>query len=372
MIFRTKFLILMTAFLFAMIDGYKCDTLSCLPEECHALDPEALCEGGNYTTIPDFDSCGFHLTELAFSGSVISSLTDNSIPSGLTQLTFDETIIYHISDGAFNKVAGTLSYLAFNSALSGKIPDAFLKLNALRSLELNAIQMTDWNIPVIQKLGLTLTYLGTTNVGLVTWPSWFTYFKALTELRFSTTKFTDIPENAFVNTTATLTSLELSYGNLTRIPKEIFYLKSLTELYLYVNQITVIENLPHEVTTLDLNGNYIEEIYSDSFHVASKLEDVTLNNNPITRIASDAFVSTPNLKYLHLIGTKLTRMPLAVSSLRQLAKLEFGEDKTLICTCLEASLGDWILSLPSLSISGECNSIDIREFFTKLASQCPV
>lgn len=342
----------------------------CIPQECEVNGQESICTGGNFTTIPAFNQCGYQLTQLTIHTSAIRTLPANSLPSGLTYFALYDTPLQSISDDAFDACATTLNMVSFGNSMPSQIPDAFMKLTALQNLEVNEVKVKDWNIPVLQKIGSTLNSFVSTNVGITSWPSWVQYFTALNELRFVRSNITQVPEDAFVHVANTLSTFELSFSNLTRVPQAISSLTGIDDLYLRWNQIAMITNLTPQIKSMDLTGNLIEEIFSDTFSNAVGLTDLTLSQNPISRIAVDAFANTP-LKTLYLEGTKLIRMPLAFAKLTQVTSIELGENEGMVCTCAESSLHTWMDSLPDMSIYGECDQFDVREFFSKLAVDCP-
>ncbi|CAL1547654.1 unnamed protein product [Lymnaea stagnalis] len=350
---------------FGQVPGF-----GCIPQECSANGKEAICTGGNFTTVPTFIKCGYQLSQLTISGSAIRNLTANSLPVGLTYFALYDTPLQYISDDAFDDCATTLTMVSFGNSMPNQIPNAFMKLTSLQNLEVNEVNVQDWNTPVLQKIGQTLNSFGSTNVGITSWPSWVQYFTVLTEIRFSRSNITQVPEDALVHVANTLSTFEISFSNLTRVPQAISSLTGIDYLYLRWNQIAIITNLTPQIKSMDLTGRLIEEIFSDTFSNAFSLGDLTLSHNPILRIAVDAFANTP-LKTLYLEGTKLTRMPLAFAKLTQVTSIELGENEGMVCTCSESSLQTWLTSLPNMSIYGECDQFDVREFFSKLATDCP-
>ncbi|CAL1547655.1 unnamed protein product [Lymnaea stagnalis] len=358
-----------------LVHGSLCQDTgnNCIPKvstECQSNGEEAVCTGANITSLPDFIDCGFHISQLTFTSTSIANLSGNSLPPGLNTLAFYDTPLQYISDDAFDSCATTLNLIAFGNSMPNHIPNAFLNLTSLQTLEINDVNIQDWNVPVLQKIGSAVTDFGSTNTGLKAWPVWLKYFSSLTALQLSTTQIWSIPEDALVHIAHSLSTFELSYSNLTQIPQAILALNRLDFLYLKWNQIIDITNVNPTVKSVDLTGNRITNIYTETFSNAVNLRDLVLSNNPITRIAVDAFLKTPLIS-LQLEGTNLTRVPLALLKLTHLMTLDLGENERMVCTCVESSLQTWFFSLPDMEVDGECDAVDIREFFTRIAVDCP-
>lgn len=419
----------------------------------------------------------------------ITTIPAGSLPSNLKEISLMDNPITTIDDSAFDESADTLESLTFTSALFTRIPDAFLRLNALKSLTIYTTRIEDWNSNAMIHIGQTLGSFFVENCDVDVWPAWIQNFTHLTELSMSSGSISSIPDGTFDKVTDKLTSLALFNNSLTSVPKALSKLSTLRELNLQENKISDLSWLPKysNLTTLSLNNNsisdahqlsivllpyaaslyefdiqnnkltaipdisYLDNIVSldftnnwisdpssgslppalfslhldynflpliprimmhveiikdmvlfsnnikeirkedfpqwalgaelsynliteltdDSFPAECMVEFLHLNHNPVSRISSHAFRNTPQLNEIMLQNTRLTRVPLSLTSAARLSYVDFTGSVNLVCTCVEKSFGQWITSVPGKTILGDCGETNVYNFFTALSPDCP-
>ncbi|BFZ23461.1 hypothetical protein BsWGS_26500 [Bradybaena similaris] len=197
-------------------------------------------------------------------------------------------------------------------------------------------------------MGNTLRFLNASNNQLGTEPR-FVELRLLTEVHLSSNRITTITNGAFA---PSVTTINLDNNQISAIPSFLVELPNLLNFSIKSNQIT--------------------SINSNNFPVNSRITSLSLGKNPITSIDEHAFDNVRNsLTYLDLEGTRITRLPLALKVLVKLQTLWIPNNTLLVCTCDEKSLEQWITSLPTLRIVGQCGSVDVKEFVGQLASLCP-
>lgn len=309
------------------------------------------------------------LTELSIVQASISSVPDNCLDHvnrSLTSLTITNTNITLIP-----KTVASLQSLTSLDLLDNKISDVtWMPQNSkLSSLSLNNNFITDANVvsKVLKPLAKTLSYIDLEGNRMTSFPdlSFLTNCGGfdLSNNRISNYTSGSLPPHTY--------DLDLGSNYLPFIPQFLSSALSLSDLVLSSNVIKYIrgQDLPPTVMELDLGYNLISEIADDSFMPNSRIVSLSLNNNPIIRISDVVFNNFPYLSELNLQSTKLTRLPLGLSSLSSLDSFDASDIKGLVCTCMEKDLAALFLRLQYLS--GNCGATSIYEFFAALSPSCP-
>jgi len=176
------------------------------------------------------------------------------------------------------------------------------------------------------------------------------------------------------NFPATTTDLYLNSNALTSLPTDSFKDLPLRILHVDFNKIKSIDKVvfPSSLKSLYASDNDIEVISSLKFPTAApELEVLALFNNPLTSIDRHAFNSLQRLTTLSLTGSKLTRLPLALTDLPALTHLNMWNIRSLVCTCAELDVATWYSGRNNkLRVDGECGNDKIKNFFDNLAPQC--
>ena len=74
-----------------------------------------------------------------------------------------------------------------------------------------------------------------------------------------------------------------------------------------------------------MKSNKIDGLSSIKFHDnVTDLMNVDFSDNPIKLISPDAFTNLTELRWLDLSSTSLTRLPLALASLKQMFQLKLS------------------------------------------------
>lgn len=311
----------------------------------------------------------------------------------LTELTIIGSDISSIPDGALDDVSDCLEALYFYSNRLTSVSPSISKLTALQVLNLNDNDISDVSgLP--QSSRLQMLYLNGNNISdpnelsnaLLPYGSTLNnlflkgnhltqipnldFLIKIASLDFSINKISD-PDSGSVP--PTLVVINLSYNLLSSVPRIISSLNSVFEINLSFNAITEFHDVdfPSDTTRIWLGFNVITELTDTSFPQNSRLKFLNLNNNPLTTISSLAFRNLPELKQLNLRSTKLSRLPLALSALTNLAFFDISNCTDLVCTCQENDLESWIKSMPESFVTGDCGQISVYKFMVDLSSSCP-
>ncbi|CAG5128183.1 unnamed protein product, partial [Candidula unifasciata] len=226
----------------------------------------------------------------------IYEIRAGSLPAGLKEISINNNPITNIDKDAFSDLSITLATLHFSSANFTRIPDAFLRLNALQTLSLQDTTILDWNPAAMTHLGQTLERLSLANVGFTTWPVWLQTFSHLMELDIVNSAISSIPSNAFDNLAKSLITLSLYNNSFIGIPKAISVLSNLLTLDLRYNKISNISSLPQpgQLSDLSLSNNFISDAnqLSDLLRPhADSLVSLTLSFNRLTSIPDLSFLT---------------------------------------------------------------------------------
>lgn len=199
----------------------------------------------------------------------ITTIPAGSLPSNLSEISLVSNPIETIDDKAFDESLDTLQTLTISGARFSEIPNAVLRLNALKNLNIYETNIIVWHEEAMKRFSSTLEQLSLATVGFTTWPTWIQTFSRLSELSVSSSSIASVPDDAFDKVVNTLTSLGLSNNSLTIVPKAVSKLRNLTKLSIEQNKITGITWLPHlsNLSTLSLNNNKV----SDSIRLSDTL-----------------------------------------------------------------------------------------------------
>lgn len=264
--------------------------------------------------------------------------------SQVTQLTIMGSNLSSLPDNAMDRMANTaISICSTNNALT-EIPKALSKLTSLQLLHLrnNRISSTKF-LPTSSRLSyLTLNENHIYNSTELS-ESLSPYANSLVDLNIENNKLDSLPDlstlarigslsyknNKISNFSqgallSGLSTLDLENNLLNTIPVMAPGLENITMIVLKSNMITQINgtDLPPRASTVVLSFNLITELNDNSFPENSVIENLFLNNNPIYKISPAAFANLHRLAVLSIQTTKLTRVPLALSSLEELRSLD--------------------------------------------------
>lgn len=327
----------------------------------------------NLKTWPDWIQYCSHLTEISLVNSSISSIPDDAFDAVATSIV---TLALQYNDFvAIPKALSNLTGLKEIYLEDNKIADVeWLPLaSKLRSLSLpknslyNASQLSN----VLRSYADTLTLLEIVNNHLTAVPD-LSFLKNIGSFNFSHNRISDPNSGLLPNDTY---DIDLSYNLLPAIPRFMLQLtsESLTDLLLSFNVITEIRgtDFPLWAKKVELDHNLITEIKDSSFPPNSSIFHLNLSDNPITYISNSSFTNLPKLTDLFLRATNLTRVPLALTSLRRVYALDLSDNLSLVCTCEEKSLSALFQKLNHASVSGNCGQTSIYTFFVTLSPTCP-
>lgn len=313
--------------------------------------------------------------------------------SHVTELSVVSCSITSIPEDALDVMASSLISLSLNNNSLTMIPRALSKLTALNMLFLQNNKITDisWLPQSSKLLSVSLNNNNIFNTSQLT-KILQTHADTLSSIDLQNNKMTAIPDLHFLHVGSLDFSnnrisdpysgslppdlYELMLGNnlLSSIPPIFSGLHSVTELIIPSNAISEIHSTDFTKTTelVELGYNQITKLSDTSFPTNSSIQILRLNNNPLMKISVVALQNLPQLTELNLQDTKLTRLPLGLSSLKKINLFDASGIQNLVCTCMEKSLEPWILSLLPEKVLGDCGKISIYVFFVTLSSSCPV
>ncbi|BFZ05827.1 hypothetical protein BsWGS_08866 [Bradybaena similaris] len=196
------------------------------------------------------------------------------------------------------------------------------------------------------------------------------HFLKVTRLHFSFNKISDLNAGSLP---PDLYELNLGYNLLIAVPRVVMSLKSLNSLLMVSNLLTHVQasTIPSTLQYLSLEHNQVTELTNTSFPEKSKLRYLYLNNNPISKISDLAFQNLAKLHELYMSGTRLTRLPLGLSSLHKIITLDVSGISPLVCTCMEKELRPWVMNMKSYNVLGNCGLTSVYNFFSLLSPSCP-
>lgn len=313
--------------------------------------------------------------------------------SCLIEIDILSSVLKEIPDNAMDLLVNTTQYFnVYNNSIT-EVPKAISHMTSLLSLFLsdNKISNTTY-LPPLSKLKLLSLdgnrIYNATQLSSTVRP----YAESLVQFDINSNQLSSLPDLSFLTQVGSLSfydnklsdsysgampsnlySLELKNNFLPRIPQIMSGLHSITDLSLPTNYITMIQgtDFPPKTTYVELGFNHLTDLTENSFPENSVIEYLSLNNNPISKISPSAFINLQQLSELDLQSTQLTRMPVALSSLVNLLKLDFTNIASLVCSCTEKSLQGWVAARGAEVVNGNCGQITIYEFFTILSPGCP-
>ncbi|BFZ13412.1 hypothetical protein BsWGS_16451 [Bradybaena similaris] len=320
-----------------------------------------------------------HVSTLSITNGTITTITKDSLPASLKEISLTRLPLTYVSDDAFDNSATTLLILSITGAQFKILPKALTKLSKLMELHVIDTPLTEWDNSTMQQLGTSVRTLELKNVGLSTWPKWLSFFTSLTRLSFDMNSLDDVPGDAFDWVNGTLEELTfvslannrlsdsaigsfppfisyiiLSGNSFSSVPAAIVNMTTLTYLNLAQNQITEIEPgiFPSSIKELDLSSNYLTIINNTAFDKLTNLRRLELKNNSISEISSSAFTYLEALTYLSLTGSMLTEVPLAFASLSNEVNIDMSTGRTLSCPCpAPRDLFEWFTSRPTKTLT---------------------
>ncbi|CAG5124721.1 unnamed protein product [Candidula unifasciata] len=327
----------------------------CPYQECQCISPAVLCMSRGLKALPELNKTVTGFTSLALDGNQITTITDGSLPSNLTDISLTDNPITTIDDTAFEGSKLTLRRLTISNARFTRIPDAFSQLQNLQTLHVIGVPVTDWNVEAMKNIGSTLETLYLERVNLATSPTWLGYFSRLTELDILSSFLEDIPDNAMDLMNNTMTYLNLYNNSLSEVPKSLSKLTSLLNLYLTENKIANTTWLPQssKIQALSLNSNNINNAvqlstsllpYADSLQ-SLDIEDNQLSSFPelsfLTRIGTLSFRNNklsdassgslpPKLYSLELQNNFLPRIPMIMSGLQSITDFTMPSNRITV------------------------------------------
>lgn len=236
----------------------------------------------------------------------ITRISNDSLPSDLEFMSFDNNPIQTIDDDAFVRSATSLERLTFSNARFTKIPNAFQQLTALTSLSISNTPIVDWNPDVMKHLGSRMEVLALENVSLTEWPSWLQNYTQLTDLTIGGKSISSIPEDAFDNVINSLQTLAVSNTSFIEVPKAVSKLHNLNSLSFIYSRISNLTWLPGKLNWLVIQNARI----SDADHVrdalrplADSLTQADFQANQLTKIPDVSFMTS--LQILQLMNNKI-------------------------------------------------------------------
>ncbi|BFZ20813.1 hypothetical protein BsWGS_23852 [Bradybaena similaris] len=321
-------------------------------------------------TWPDCTQYFSQLTDLSVTSTSIDTIPDNA----LTNMASSLKNLYLLNNSltAVPKALSNLTALEMLFLDQNKIVDitSLPTTSKLHTLVLDTNKISDANMvgSVLSRYAESFTTFSIENNKLTAMPN-LAVLKKATEFYFTNNRISD----PFSGSLPLNTYLVVFQNNiLTAIPRNILNLESVTSLLLTSNIIRAIraDEIPQWVQLIYLDNNLITQITDSSFPVNSSLINLSLDFNPVSEISASAFQNVPLLSEISMQGSKLTRLPLALTSLSNLNSIDFSQSMNLVCTCVEKSFGPWLSRLEENDVIGNCGEISIYFFFVTLSPSC--
>lgn len=356
-------------------------SLSIFRTQIRDWNSQAMSSLGQTLQTLDLDNCGItnwpnwiknytNLTELSLSGNFISAVPDDALDSlanSLTILVLQNNNLTSVPKTLSKFTALTMLYLQQNKITDVSWLPSNSKLTYL-SLNFNnifdPIQLSNALLPYSK----SLNHFGIANNHLTAIPD-VGFLELMSSLDFSNNRMSD---SLHGSVPASINSLDLESNAFRLIPKVLWTVQGVTYMLLSSNKIIDLGEMsfPPWIYGADLGNNLIVEIKDSSFSKNSSLQILHLNDNPIVRISDNAFTNLPRIYFLDLQNTKLTRMPLGLASAVGLNNLDLAGSSSLVCTCLEKSLAQWIMTIPDGNVNGDCGATSIVTFYRDLSPLC--
>lgn len=296
-----------------------------------------------------------YLLELRISSDKGSSVQFNVPLTNFTALTLLHLENFMFADNKLNltwlkALTGLRTLLLINNGITYIYPDAIpASLTSFTLAGQNLLSLPLDNLRVLTALKyLTITGASITNIIQRA----FIYNTQLQSLDLSNNKLITLDPGCFsgingslrqlilrnnnVNINelvnlAALESLDLSYTQLQSLPPNAIFLKNKVNL-----------------RSLQLEGNRLTSLESDSFNGLSALQELNLAHNNLTSMNDGVLASVPNLKYLDLsyqTSGKQLLLPTSIASLTSLKILNISS------TPLDQdNVWSWVSALTSLTI----------------------
>jgi Leucine-rich repeat (LRR) protein len=368
-----------------------------IPDALHhlrALQSLTICD----TFIQDWNEDGLKIIALTLETLQLINVTLHTWPTWiqyfthLTELSLDSNFISSIPDNAFDAQANSLNILILVRNNLTEVPKALSQLTLLLSLDLGYNRISNLTfLPQSKQLGrLSLMYNRLSNARHIS-DLLRPLADVLSDVDLFGNQLTEIPDLSFMTNVGYLdltnnhistalpgalsgevTDVDLDDNLLSSIPIMFLKLPHINTIALSSNQVRQFRDADIPVWTeeIDLDYNLVTELTDTSFPENSKLNILNLEGNPLVTISNLAFQNVEHLTVLTLKGTKLTRLPLGLPSLRDLNVIDVTDCSDLVCTCMEKSLSSWILNR-ELPMEGTCGETSIDYFFNVLSPECP-
>ncbi|BFZ05826.1 hypothetical protein BsWGS_08865 [Bradybaena similaris] len=312
--------------------------------------------------------------------------------SQMSDLTIVNCFLKSIPDHALDAMAGSLISLSLTGNNLTAVPKAISTFTNITDLYLDSNKITDlqW-LPKRCRLDTLALNNNKLSNGSQLSEALKPFAEFLSDLDLVSNELTAIPDLHFLTLTGLdfsfnrisdlnagslppdLRELNLEYNLLIAVPRVVMSLKSLKSLLMASNLLTHVQasTIPSTLQYLGVEHNQVTELTDTSFPENSSLRYLYLNNNPISKISDLAFQNLVKLHELHMSGTRLTRLPMGLSSLHKITTLDVSDISPLVCTCMEKDLKTWIVNMKSENVLGNCGLTSVYNFFSLLSPSCP-
>ncbi|KAL9914584.1 leucine-rich repeat domain-containing glycoprotein 150 isoform 1-T2 [Glossina fuscipes fuscipes] len=217
--------------------------------------------------------------------------------------------IEYLHPDAFSGLDELYAVNLTNVGLAIMNPDTFAKNKKLRLLTItgNDLSVMSSVHYLLKSSSLEELDLSRNNLMELN-PHAFSQLSNIIYINLSQNNLQKIPEGIF-DQLQTIEELDLSYNSLKSLPANIFNGTALAILHLKYNSITNdLRFATADLQQLDLSFNQIHQVHHGMFDRMTGLTNLNLKGNGLTKIQTDSFLSLKNLRHIDLSINELNKI----------------------------------------------------------------
>lgn len=256
------------------------------------------------------------------------------IPGKQIEIDLSSNHISTIDNEAFRGVERNITSLELQDNRLTKLPGALSKLTGLTALDVRGNPILNFNVNIMQALGLTLTSFKFGSAETESWGASLHYLHRVGWLDIYNIRNTSIPADPFRGFKQNLVSLTLKNSSLTHFPPSVCPLKNLTDLTLSNNSLGIgghfhipCQSPFPRVSVLSLSYNGFDR-FPNLYNTFPNVQSLYLIGNPLISIGDETdFSGLSQLFELRLQLCSLESFPSALSTLPRLGSLVLQDNR---------------------------------------------